>query len=207
MRSTNGIEQNYTHLDNKLTISLSKDNDAIPVIVIEFDNEPKFCDISIQHGNLLTLTPYYGKKYCIDGDTDIQKELVFQYNLFDPLWGKRGLSLSFNATVCAWTEEKEFLEWDAEFTEDGEYACELVTAKMGGEALVEVLVDGESVCKKITLENADSAFKLSRTGVENFRYVYNLGSVKVKKGKKLITIRRKGNGVNVPVAELKFRKI
>lgn len=208
VRSTGGKTQSFTYLDGKLDIALDKsDDENLPVLVVEFEDEPKFPDWSIQHGNLLTLTPYYGKKYSVDGDVHVQKELVFQYNLFDPLWGKRGLSLSFNATISSWTEQKEYIEWDAEFVNAGEYICELITAKMEGEALVEIDVNGNCVSKKITFDSADSSFKLNRTGAENFRYVYKCGTVKVQKGKALISIKRIGDGANVPVAELKLRKV
>ena len=115
--------------------------------------------------------------------------------------------MDFNATVCAWTEEKEYLEWEVEFTESGEYACELVTSKVVGESTAQVEVFGQKLTRTISADTADAAFKLSRTGAENLRYTYNLGTVKVVAGKDSVFIRRIGDGANLPLAELKFRKL
>ncbi|MBQ3115535.1 MAG: alpha-L-fucosidase [Clostridia bacterium] len=204
-----GNEQEYTYIDNALTINLNRiDKDqTIPVFVIEFENSATFSEISIQHGDLLTLTAYYGKKFRIDGDVHENVEFVFQYNLYDPLWNKRGMSMHFNATVCAWERENEYLEWTAEFTEDGEYECELVTEPMRGVGTVRVEVEGYSLAKELRADNPDATYELSRTKAGNSRSIYKLGRVVLKKGEKSIFIKRDGDGANIPFAELKFRKV
>ena len=123
------------------------------------------------------------------------------------LWGKRGLGLGFNSAVISWESDKEYLEWQAEFTRDGEYECELVTTQMRGEGIAEVEIDGQVVDKTIKADNFDRFYSLSRTGADNSRCVYNLGKVKVEKGLSTIFLRRKGMGANIPLIQLNFRKI
>ena len=205
----NGKAQSFAQKGSNLTVSLdrAKKDSVVPVFVVEFLERPTFATHSIQHGNLLTLTPYYGEKYKIVEDEHVNVELVFQYNLYDPLWNKRGMSLHYNSCIEAWESANEYLEWTAEFTEEGEYECELVTTKMRGigDAIVEV--DGQVLSKDITADNIDGSFNLSRTGADNLRSVYKLGKVKVKKGITSIFLKREKAGANVPVAEIKFRKV
>lgn len=204
-----GKEQEFDFVNEELKIKFNRKNKnaIIPVITVYFKEKASFSNLSIEHGDLLTLTPYYGKKFRIEGEEHFNVELVFEYNLYDPLWGKRGLGLGFNSAVISWESDKEYLEWQAEFTRDGEYECELVTTQMRGEGIAEVEIDGQVVEKTIKSDNFDRFYSLSRTGADNSRCVYNLGKVKVEKGLSTIFLRRKGMGANIPLIQLNFRKV
>lgn len=201
-----GENQPFEYDGEILTIKVKCKSVPVSVVKITFNNVPTYKDIPVQHGNELTLKPIYAEKYRVDGDVHTKVELVFQHNIYDPMWGKRGLCLERNDTLSAWANADEYLEWQAEVKTSGEYECLIATGKQGGDSEPIIEVQGQTVSSKIEDGKEYYVYNLSRTGGENLRYVYKLGKVHLEKGKTEVFLKRKGNGHNIPVSELKFVK-
>ncbi len=199
-----GEEQDYLYMDGKLSIYVNVKGKIVPVIKVEFDDAPVFSDVNIQHGDTLALKPIYGEKFRIEDDVCRNVELVFEHNIYDPKWGLRGLSLERNDSVMAWATDDEYLQWCAEFVDCGKYKIQLTTAELGGNSYPIVEINGKEYGKEISIDNADSKFRLSRTGDDNIRYNFILGEAVIEKGKTDVILKRKENGHNIAVSEIKF---
>lgn len=204
VRELCGKEQNYVYEDGKLTVYLNVKETTVPVIKIEFAAAPEFSDSNIQHGDTLALKPIYGKKFRGKGKNRENVRLTCEHNIYDPEWGSRGLSVASNDSVMAWTTDEEYLEWTAEFSDSGKYKILLTTAELTDRSYPVVEINGEEYGREISLDGADSKFGLSRTGKDNLRYNFILGEVAVEKGATNVILKRKGDGCNIAVTELKF---
>jgi alpha-L-fucosidase len=201
-----GVEQSYTFENGNLTIRVKTKQQVVPVIKVEFFEKPTFSKENIAHGNTLTLKPIYADKYVVEGDAHKKVELVFLHNIYDPMWGKRGLSIERNDTVTHWSSETEYLSWQVEINESGEYECLMVVGKMGGEAHSLVEIQGRKIDARIKEGEEIEKCNLSRTGEDNIRRIFSLGKVNVEKGKAEVFLKRIGDGHNIAVSELKFVK-
>lgn len=204
-----GKAQKYAYNGDTLTIfvDLKDKKTAVPVIRVEFDAAPTFSDIPVQNGDNLVLNPFYAKKYVVEKDITVNRELVFEYNIYDPMFGKRGLSIARNCTVSTWNRDDEYLEWTAEIKEGGEFECELVTAYMDGKAQPVVEIDGKTLSRAVSVDSADHIYNLSRTGGDNIRYVFKMGKISLNKGVITVFVKRKDVGDNLSLSELRFNKI
>nr|MBQ4319308.1 alpha-L-fucosidase [Clostridia bacterium] len=207
VKELGGTQQNYNRCDScgKIDITLDRTETGLPVPVfcIEFDEEATFCDHIIQQGDTVYLNSFMGEKY-VDGQPS---EKVFEHNTYDPMFGKRGLAINKVALVMAWTKANEHLEWEAEFTEPGKYRCEATLDDTNYNAEVTAELANRTASATLVRENAAYSYNLSKTGHDNIRRVYNIGTFEIKEpGTYRIALKRKTDGTNIPLSDISFIK-
>ncbi len=203
----NGKELAYEYDGNVLTIDLKNLSDKkLPVLKVELSGEVKFTDKITQQGDVLSLNVYYAEKFAKEEDKIAKKDLVLVLNIYDEEYDSRGIEIERNGALNNWKTDKEFLTWTASITQDGEYSCQIVTTGFKEKIDVKITVDGEERVASIEQSNPFRKYKLSRTGFDNERYVFEIGKFNLAKGEKNIKIERIGDGENLALTEVKFYK-
>lgn len=202
-----GGEQKYTYSAEKgmidITLDRAENDIPVPVFRIEFEGEATFCEGLIQHGDTLYLNSFCGEKY-VNGE---KVERVFEHNLYDGSAGRNGLAVNGVALVSYWRKKEEYLTWTGEFTTAGKFKCEITLDRTdcGEEISVEVSKDGFSQMQNAKLDNAAYTYSLSRTGGDNIRKVYSVGTFDIPSaGKYTVCLKRLNDGGNIPMSDLRF---
>jgi len=208
-----GGELGYSFEGGALRVNVeSCKGELIPVVKVTFAAKPAYTEKLVQFGDTLVANAYHGEKYK-NGE---KCELVLESNMYDAMNGHRGLAIARNSTVNAWTSAEESIAWQAELTEAGKYRCELVTATLdvGGSeteitaAELEVCLAGQSAVREVSKENFDEQFSLSLTSYGNLRNVYYAGEFEIEAaGEYKLELRRKKDGANIPLSEIKLRRV
>jgi len=204
-------EFEYDKERGRIKISLKRaENDLpVPVFRIEAEGALSFAERLIQHGNKLYLNSFCGEKYK-DGE---KTELVYEHNTYSGTQGLNGLAISKTALITSWQSASECISWTADFTEAADYDCEVTlgNGNYSAEVTVELTdADGNVQSCDALLSNTGAlrSYSLSRTGYGNVRFVCGAGRFTVKApGTCKITLKRKANGVNLPVADVSFVRV
>jgi len=205
-----GIEQKFTYCAEKgmfeVTLDRAENDLPVPVFRIEFEDAATFSEGLIQHGDTLYLNSFCGEKY-VNGE---KVERVFEHNIYNGQMGKNGLAISKVALVTAWNKKEEYLGWTGEFTTAGKFRCEVTldNTDCGAEVAVEVVSDdGNAIARggKLSLADAAYSYNLSKTGRDNIRQVYNIGTFDIPKaGKYTVYFKRLNDGGNIPMSDIRF---
>jgi hypothetical protein len=202
-----GKELAYEYDGNILTIDLKNLSDKeLPVLKVELSGEVKFTDKITEQGDVLSLNVYYAEKFAVEDGKINKKDLVLVLNIYDEEYNSRGIEIERNGALNNWKTDKEFLTWTASITQDGEYSCQITTTGFKEKINVKITVDGEERFTSIEQDKPFKTYKLSRTGFDNERYVFELGKFNLNKGEKNIKIERVGDGENLALTEVKFYK-
>jgi len=207
-----GCAQKYERCDEcgKIDITLSRQETDLPVPVfcIAFDGEASFAEGILQHGDEVYLNCFLADKF-VDGE---KAERILEHNAYDPLFGKRGLAISKVALAMGWDKASEHLEWEAEFTSAGSFVCEatLNDTNYNAEVTVELTRSGSLIgtaTATLVRENAAYSYNLSKTGRDNIRQVYRIGSFDIPApGVYRIAFKRTSDGGNIPLSDIRFIK-
>lgn len=186
---------------------------TIPVYKVEFLGAFEFDNRIIQCGDEFSLCVLWARKVKRGYENNQSDELYFERNRYIDDYGKHGLCVNKDVMTDFWTDTDEILCWDAYFTEAGDYDVTVVH-KPTYVDFVGTLAKGKfniSLGKQtnaVNMEEEKENCHHRKTQNCNSRICRDGGIFTVEKpGQYRVMLSHDGDGDNLLVASVEFRKI
>ncbi len=193
-----------------LELDIPAANHFMPVYVMECEDVPEFHQDIYQQGDFVTLYPLLSQIF--DGELKPGQAVKVENRHIDAKVSK--VHIDIGGIVRGWSQQDEYIQWEAKFLRPGKYNVEVITGSAGlsdrarEDCRVEVLVGDSRVSTNL---RRDTCFADSRTAANNTRVVSRAGRVAIEKpGIYRIVARLEQNltdeSDSVPLVALRFGK-
>ena len=200
-----GEETEFSYIDTSLSFLRAKRDGSAPVYCLEFDTPPMISPTITQNGDLISLNPTYACKIKT-GANDSNPTPLERVDFLNGVASCDSLSVNSSGMGFSWHCSDEVMVFDAEITKDGTYEAELIHLPADQDVSTlpfSVAVDGVTN----SVQGEKRHFAISKTGSFNSMIVRDAGKFDIKRGKRKITLKKLFDESDVPIVELRLKRI